>query len=94
MDQFTSDYRTKMAEFSEDEDAAEAYYEETMAAFNDYQKEAAKTNSDNIVGLYAITQLQMMPDNYDEIITLLDGLSDALCWTVFPTRSRLSPWWK
>ena len=78
MDQFTSDYRTKMAEFSEDEDAAEAYYEETMAAFNDYQKEAAKTNSDNIVGLYAITQLQMMPDNYDEIITLLDGLSDEI----------------
>ena len=78
MDQFTSDYRAKMAEFSEDEDAAEAYYEETMAAFNDYQKEAAKENSDNIVGLYAITQLQMMPDNYDDIITLLDGLSDEI----------------
>ena len=78
MDQFTSDYRAKMAEFAEDEDAAEAYYEETMAAFNKYQKEAAKANADNIVGLYAITQLQMMPDNYDEIVALLDGLSDEI----------------
>ena len=87
MDQFTSDYRTKMAEFSEDEDAAEAYYEETMAAFNDYQKEAAKTNSDNIVGLYAITQLQMMPDNFDEIISRKH--TGATKWEAGPNGMKL-----
>ena len=83
MDQFTSDYRTKMAEFSEDEDAAEAYYEETMAAFNDYQKEAAKANSDNIVGLYAITQPRRKPR---------PGPPKALpSWTSSSSRTRRTP---
>lgn len=78
MDKFTSDYRAKMAEYADDEDAAEAYYDEVMTTFNDYQKEAAKVNYDNITGLYAITQLQMMPEEYDEVIALLDGLSDEM----------------
>ena len=78
MEKFTSDYRAKMAEFAEDEEAAEAFYEETMATFNNYQKEAVKANSDNIVGLYAITQLQMMPEQYGEVVALLDGLSDEI----------------
>ena len=78
MDKFTSEYRAKMAEYADDEDAAEAYYEETMATFKEYQIEAAKTNFDNITGLYAITQLQMSPEEYDEVVALLDGLSDEM----------------
>ncbi|MBR3386679.1 MAG: TlpA family protein disulfide reductase [Bacteroidales bacterium] len=77
MDEFTSDYRAKIAAFGEDEEAAEAYYEEIMATFNDYQRQAAKANSDNIVGLLAIMQLQSV-DDADEMIALLDGLSDEL----------------
>ena len=78
MDQFTTDYRAKIAEFADDDEAAEAYYEEAMATFNEYQKEAAKVNSDNIVGLFAITQLRMTPENFDEVIALMDGLSDEI----------------
>ena len=74
MEKFMSEYRAKMAVLGEDEDAAEAYYEEVIGTFNDYQKEAVKANSDNIIGLMAISQI--MSDDAGEMIALLDGLSD------------------
>ena len=77
MADFTSEYRTKIAEFGEDEEGAEAYYEKVMVDFDKYQREAAKLNSDNIVGLLAIMQLQSM-DNTEDMIALLDGLSDEV----------------
>ena len=77
MADFTSEYRTKIAEFGEDEEGAEAYYEKVMVDFDKYQREAAKLNSDNIVGLLAIMQLQSMDDTED-VIALLDGLSDEV----------------
>ena len=76
MEQFMTDYRAKMAEFGEDEDAAEAYYEEVLKTFNDYQKEAVKANPDNLIGLMAISQI--MTEDTDEMLALLDGLSDEL----------------
>ena len=74
MEKFMSEYRAKMAELGEDEEAAESYYEEVVGTFNEYQKEAAKANSDNIIGLMAISQI--MSDDAGEMIALLDGLSD------------------
>ena len=74
MEKFMSEYRAKMAVLGEDEDAAEAYYEEVIGTFNDYQKEAVKANSDNVIGLMAISQI--MSDDAGEMIALLDGLSD------------------
>ena len=77
MEKFMADYRTKMAEFGEDdEEAAEEYYEDVLDRFNDYQKETAKANLDNIVGLMAISQI--MDDDADEVLALLDGLSAEL----------------
>ena len=77
MEKFMADYRTKMAGFSEDEEeAAEQFYEDAINRFNDYQKETAKANLDNIVGLMAISQI--MDDDVDEVLALLDGLSDEL----------------
>ena len=76
MEQFMADYRAKMTEFGEDEEAAEKYFEEVLDQFNDYQKETAKANLDNIVGLMAISQI--MDDDSDELLALVNGLSDEM----------------
>ena len=86
MEKFMADYRSKMAEFGEDEEAAEEYYEEILDTFSDYQKEAAKTNADNFVGLMAISQI--MDEDADEMIALLDGLSDEMKATPAAARMR------
>ncbi|MBQ6177670.1 MAG: TlpA family protein disulfide reductase [Bacteroidales bacterium] len=76
MDAFTSDYRARMAGFGEDKDAAQKYYDETIEKFYDYQKETAKANPDNIVSLMAISRIT--DDDTDELLALLDGLSDEM----------------
>ena len=70
------DYRAKMAEFGEDEEAAQKYFDEVVEKFNAYQKETAKANLDNIVGLMAISEI--MDDDTEELKALLDGLSDEM----------------
>ena len=85
METFMADYRTKMAEIGEDEEAAEKYFEEVIETFNDYQKETAKANSDNIIGLMAIGQI--VDDDAEELLALLNGLSDEM--KVNPQVSRM-----
>ena len=76
MEKFMADYRAKIAEFGEDEEAAEKYFNEIIDEFNDYQKETAKANLDNVVGLMAISQIT--EDDPDDVIELLNGLSDEM----------------
>ena len=76
MDNFISDYRAKMAEFGEDDEAAEQYFDELVGPFNDYQKEVVTANSDNIVGLMALSQI--ITDDAGELLALLDGFSDEI----------------
>ena len=77
MQKFMVDYRAKMSELKEDEDAAEEYMEDAMAQFDNFQKETVKANSDNILALMAIAQLQG-EDDPTEILTLMDGLSEEM----------------
>ena len=65
-----------VAEFGEDEEAAQKYFDEVVEKFNEYQKEPAKANLDNIVGLMAISEI--MDDDTEELKALLDGLSDEM----------------
>ena len=76
MQEFMSGLRTKMAELSEDEEAAEEYYEKAVGQFNEYQKQTIKANGDNILGLIALSYLE--EDDPAEMVALLDGLSDEL----------------
>jgi len=76
MEDFMTDYRAKMAGFGEDEDAAEAYYNEVIEDFNAYQKETVRANGDNVLGLLALSQLML--DDDAEMIELLGGLSDEM----------------
>ena len=76
MQDFMTDYRNKMAGFGDDEDAAEEFFEKTIADFNDYQKETVRANSDNILGLMAF--MQLMEDDPEEMQSLLDGFSEEI----------------
>ena len=76
MKDFMTEYRSKMAEFGEDEEAAEEYYDEVITTFNDYQKETVKANGDNILGVMAL--MQMMIDDPEELKPLLEGFSDEM----------------
>ena len=76
MEKFFAEYRSKMAEFGEDEEAAEDYFNGIVKVFDDYQKEAAKANSDSFVGLMAISQISDAEP--EEILALLNGLSEEM----------------
>ena len=76
MQDFMTEYRSKMAGFGDDEEAAEDYFESIMDDFNDYQKETVQANGDNVLGLMAL--MQMMTDDPEELKPLLDGFSDEM----------------
>ena len=76
MQDFMTEYRSKMAGFGEDEEAAEEYFEQLIPKFNEYQKETVRANSDNILGVIAL--MQLMDDDTEEIKTLLAGFSDEM----------------
>ena len=76
MEKFFAEYRSKMAEFGEDEEAAEDYFNGIVKEFDDYQKEAAKANADSFVGLMAINQITNAEP--EEILALLNGLSEEM----------------
>ena len=76
MQDFMTEYRSKMAGFGEDEEAAEEYFEQLIPKFNEYQKETVRANGDNILGVIAL--MQLMDDDVEEIKTLLAGFSDEM----------------
>ena len=76
MQDFMTEYRSKIASFGEDEEAAEEYFEQLVPKFNDYQKETIRANRDNILGVIAL--IQLMDDDTEEIKTLLAGFSDEM----------------
>ena len=76
MQDFTSEFRSKMAEIGEDDEAAEEYYEQLIGPFNEYQKEIIQANGDNILGLMAL--MQVILDDPQELKPLVDGFSDEM----------------
>ena len=76
MEKFMAEYRAKIAEFGEDEEAAEKYFNGIIDEFNAYQKETAQANLDNIVGLMAISQIT--EDDPAGQLDLLNSLSDEM----------------
>ena len=79
MTNFMTEYRSKMAGFGDDEEAAEEYFGKTIDEFNAYQKETIQANGDNILGLMAFMQLmQLMEDDPEVMKSLLEGFSPEL----------------
>ena len=76
MTEFFTKYHSRLAEFGEDKEAADAYLEDIIGPFDDYQKEAVKANPDSFVSLMAITQITNAEPS--EILALLNSLSDEM----------------
>ena len=76
MDDFSTEFRSKLAEFGEDEEAAEDYYEKAMDEFTAYQKKIAEENGDSILGLMGLVNL--MDEDPDVLKKLIAGFSDEM----------------
>ena len=76
MQDFMTEYRSKIAEFGDDEEAAEEYFNGIIASFNEHQKEVVKANSDNITGLIALSQL--IDEDTDVMVELMNGFSPEM----------------
>ena len=63
---FMTEYRSKMAGFGDDEDAAEEYFEQILPEYNEYQKETVRANGDNFLGVMAL--MQLMDDDPEEMV--------------------------
>ena len=73
---FMTEYRSKMAGFGDDEDAAAEYFEQILPEYNEYQKETVRANGDNILGVIAL--MQLMDDDPEELKSLLAGFSGEM----------------
>ncbi|MBR6211877.1 MAG: TlpA family protein disulfide reductase [Bacteroidales bacterium] len=75
-----NDYQTKIASFGADTEARD----ENIGTFMEYTKEVARRNSDNFLGLQALELLyftsmgEQRAMDAEEMLTLLDGLSDEM----------------
>ena len=74
--EFMNEYRTKMRELKDDEDAAEAYYNEVIEKFNNYHKDVITANKDNVVSMVALGSISL--DDEAEMRSLLNSLSDEM----------------
>jgi len=75
MNAFMEEYNAKMKEIGDDDEAGQAYYNEVIGKYNDYQIETIKANGDNFLGLMALSQLEEEPE---QMVALIDGLSEEL----------------
>ena len=73
-EKFMTDYRTRLTELAEDEDAAEEYADSMVELFKDYNVKALEQNLDNAVGVAAIKNLYGAVDD-DELAGYLDKLT-------------------
>ena len=76
MTDFFAGYHSRLAEFGEDKDAADAYLEDVVGPFDEYQKAAVRANPDSFVALMAIAHITNAEP--EEILALLNGLSDEM----------------
>jgi hypothetical protein len=76
MSDFLTDYRSKIAGFGDDEEAAEEYFEQIIGDYNAYQRGVIEANRDNILGLMAF--MQLMEDDTEVMKDVLDGFTDEV----------------
>ena len=75
-DKFMTDFRAKMSEEGLSEDDKKDIYEDAEEEYNDYLGKTIKANTDNIVGLIALSNIELEDD--EEMLELIDGMSDAI----------------
>ena len=75
-DKFMNDFRAKMSEEGLSEEDKKDIYEDAEEEYNDYLEQTIKANTDNIVGLIALSNIELEDD--EEMLELIDGMSDAI----------------
>ena len=75
-DKFMTDFRAKISEEGLSEEDKEDIYEEAEEKFNDYLESTIKGNRDNIVGLIALSNIDLEDDK--EMLELIDGMAPAI----------------
>ena len=71
---FMSDFQEKMAAASEEE--SDAIYDEALSQYNDYMEKTIVANSDNVLGLMAISSIELEDDA--KMLSLIEGLDERL----------------
>ena len=75
-DKFMTDFRAKMSAEGLSEEDKKDIYEDAEEEFNAYLEKTIKANPDNILGLMAISNIELEDD--EKMLSLIDGLSDKL----------------
>jgi thiol-disulfide isomerase/thioredoxin len=73
-DDFMDDYQSKYASLPEEEQ--DAFMEKTLEEYNAHLKDVIKANPDNVLALICVSSLEL--DDDEEMLAILDGLSDEL----------------
>lgn len=76
LNSFIADYRKKADEIGDDKEAADAYFNEEQAKYNDYQRATLKANKGNILGVMALSHLNI--DDPKEMLSLINSLSSKM----------------
>ena len=73
---FKAEYRRKADELGDDQAAADAYFNEMLAQYNDYVKATIKANKDNVLGVIALSEYGS--DDPKVILPLIKTLSSKM----------------
>ena len=73
---FKAEYRRKVDGFGDDKAAADAYFNEMLAQYNDYLKATIKANKDNVLGVIALSEYGS--DDPKVILPLIKTLSSKM----------------
>ena len=71
---FMSDFQEKMA--AAEEESRDSIYDEALAKYNDYMEKTIRANSDNVLGLMAISSIELEDDA--KMLSLIEGLDERL----------------
>ena len=75
-DKFMTDFRAKITAEGLSEEEKEDIYEDAEEEYNDYLEKAIKTNPDNILGLIALSNIELEDD--EAMLKLIDSMSEAI----------------
>ena len=75
-DKFMTDFRAKVSAEGLSDEEKEEIYEDAEEEYNNYLEKTIKANPDNIIGLIALSNIELEDD--EEMLKLIDGMSEAI----------------
>ena len=75
-DKFMTDFRAKVSAEGLSDEEKEEIYEDAEEEYNNYLEKTIKANPDNIIGLIALSNIELEDD--EEMLKLIDDMSEAI----------------